>query len=73
MQKFKPDVSQSLGRRGQHQNPEKPAASLEEEEKKRLHAHIPASLHMKLKLKAVQEERDMTELVIEALTEYLDD
>lgn len=43
-----------------------------DEVKKRLHAHIPASLHKKLKLKAVAEDRDMTELVVEALTDYLE-
>ncbi|HEV2125675.1 MAG TPA: hypothetical protein VGW38_23220 [Chloroflexota bacterium] len=73
MSKFKPDASQSLGRRSRHQNPkaDKVRAALQEEEKKRLHVHIPASLHQKLKLRAVTEERDMTELVTEALESYL--
>ena len=47
-------------------------SSVQEEEKKRLHAHIPALRHTELKLRAVKEDRDMTELVIEALADYLD-
>lgn len=73
MSKFKPDASQSLSRRGAHQNPqvEKVLAALHEEDKKRLHVHIPVSLHRKLRLKSVEEERDMTALVIDALSAYL--
>lgn len=73
MSKFKPDASQSLGRRSGHRNPkaEEVLATLQEEEKKRLHVHIPASLHRKLKMKAVQEETDMTAVVVEALEAHL--
>jgi len=46
-------------------------ALLQEEEKKRLHVHIPASLHTKLKIRAVEQGRDMTAVVIDALTDYL--
>ena len=75
MPKYKPEVSASLGRRSKHKNPKLDAVvtAVQEEEKKRLHAFIPASLHQKLKLKAVTQERDMTELVIEALEVYLND
>ncbi len=73
MSKFRPDASQSLGRRSTHRNPdrEKVIAVLQEEEKKRLHVHIPASLHTKLKIRAVEQGRDMTAVVIDALTDYL--
>ena len=75
MSKFKPDASQSLGRRSSHRNPktEKVLAALHEEEKKRLHVHIPASLHTKLKMKAVQDDTDMTAVVTAALANYLGD
>lgn len=75
MPKYKPDISTSLGRRSKHRNPQTEAvvAALQEEEKKRLHAFIPASLHQKLKLNAVTQERDMTEIVIDALEAYLKD
>lgn len=73
MPKFKPDANQSLSRKSSHRDPKADdvVSSVQEEEKERLHAHIPASLHTQLKLRAVKEDRDMTELVIEALGEYL--
>ena len=74
MSKFKPDASRSLSRRSTHQNPkvEKVLAALQEEEKKRLHVHIPASLHKRLKLRAVERGEDMTAIVIDALSAHLD-
>ena len=73
MSKFKPDATQSLGRRSSHQNPnaEKVLAAVQEEEKKRLHVHIPASLYRKLKLRAVDDDSDMTTVVIDALSRHL--
>ena len=74
MPSFKPDPTQSLGRRSAHRNPKADTilADLQAEDKKRLHVHIPASLHRKLKLRAAADETDMTELVTQALTTYLD-
>lgn len=75
MPKFKPDANQSLSRRSRHENPkaEQVLASLQEEDKKRLHVHIPASLHHKLKLRAVEQDTDMTAVVVEALNKHLSD
>lgn len=72
--KFKPDAAASLGRRSSHENPkaEQILAALKEEDKKRLHVFIPASLHQRLKLRSVQEGRGMTDLVVEALSAYMD-
>ena len=44
---------------------------LHQEEKKRLHVHLPATLHKTLKLRAVEQDSDMTAVVVEALQEYL--
>lgn len=41
------------------------------EETTRLNAMIPVSLHKRVKLQAVEEERSITDIVIEALDEYL--
>ena len=73
MSKFKPDAAAALGRRSTQrpQNAEAILAAVQEEEKKRLHVHIPASLHRTLKRRAVDQDRDMTELVTEALERYL--
>ncbi len=73
MSKFKPDAAAALGRRSSQRPSTTDAilAAVQEEEKKRLHVHIPASLHLTLKRRAVDEERDMTELVTEALQQYL--
>ena len=38
---------------------------------KRLNAEIPRSLHSRLKTFAAQKEANMTDVVIEAITEYL--
>lgn len=74
MPKYKPDARQSLSRRSSHNNPKADTvlAALQKEETRRLHAHIPASLHKRLKLRAVEQGRDMTAVVVEALSEYLD-
>lgn len=73
MSKFKPDPSQSLGRRSIHSHPkaDQVVQSLAKEETKRLHVHIPSSLHKQLKLRAAEEETDMTAVVVKALTAYL--
>ena len=73
MTKFDLEVGQSLGRRGTHRNPDtkKVLDILHQEERKRLHVHLPASLHKTLKLLAVEQDRDMTAVVIDALKEYL--
>jgi len=75
MTKLKPDLSKTLGRRSNHRNPKTEAivAAVQEEEKKRLHAFIPASLHKKLRLQAATQDRDMTEIIVEALTNHLKD
>jgi predicted HicB family RNase H-like nuclease len=41
------------------------------EETTRLNAMIPVSLHKQVKLQAVEEGRSITDMVIEALEEYL--
>jgi predicted HicB family RNase H-like nuclease len=41
------------------------------EETTRLNAMIPVSLHKRVKLQAVEEERSITDIVIESLEEYL--
>ena len=74
MTKFDLEAGQSLGRRGTHRNPgtTKVLEILGQEEKKRLHVHLPASLHKTLKLLAVEQDRGMTAIVIDALQEYLE-
>ena len=59
--------------RKQHRNPNKERllSDVAKEETKRLNANIPISLHTKIKIRAAEEGRDMTELVIDALGEYL--
>ncbi len=71
--KFDPEAGQSLGRRAKHRNPDtkKVLDILHQEEKKRLHVHLPATLHKTLKLRAVEQDSDMTAVVVEALQEYL--
>lgn len=41
------------------------------EDTKRLNAEIPVSLHNKVKIRAVEEGRNIVDLVVEALNEYL--
>ena len=71
--KFDPAAGQSLGRRAKHRKPDtkKVLDILHQEEKKRLHVHLPATLHKTLKLRAVEQDSDMTAVVVEALQEYL--
>lgn len=73
MSKFNLDAGQSLGRRGAHRNPatQKVLDILHQDEKKRLHVYLPASLHRALKLRAVEQDRDMTAIVVESLRAYL--
>lgn len=74
MTQFDLDTSRSLGRRGTHHNnpaKQKVLDILHQEEKKRLHVYLPASLHKTLKLRAVEQDRDMTSIVIESLKAYL--
>lgn len=73
MSKFKPDAAAALGRRSGVRNPNADAAisAVQVEEKRRLHVHIPVSLHRTLKRRAADQDRDMTEIVTEALEKYL--
>ena len=41
------------------------------EDTKRLNAEIPESLHSKVKIRAVEEGRNIVDLVVDALNEYL--
>lgn len=41
------------------------------EDTKRLNAEIPVSLHSKVKIRAVEEGRNLVDIVIDALNEYL--
>jgi predicted HicB family RNase H-like nuclease len=41
------------------------------EDTKRLNAEIPASLHSKIKIRAVEEGKNIVDLVINALNDYL--
>ena len=41
------------------------------EDKKRLHCFIPASIHRTMKLMALEDDTDMTVLVVEALENYI--
>lgn len=41
------------------------------EDTKRLNAEIPASLHSKIKIRAVEEGRNIVDIVVDALNEYL--
>jgi predicted HicB family RNase H-like nuclease len=41
------------------------------EDTKRLNAQIPVSLHSKVKIRAVEEGRNLVDVVIDALNEYL--
>ena len=68
----KPETSQTLTRPTPHKRPNGDIVALHEENTKRLHAHIPASLHKKLKLHSVEQDRPLTAIVIDALTAYLD-
>ncbi len=69
----KPEASQTLTRPTPHKRPKAgDIVALHEENTKRLHAHIPASLHKKLKLHSVEQDRPLTAIVIDALTAYLD-
>ena len=43
------------------------------EDKKRLHCFIPAGIHRKLRLMALEGDTDMTVLVVEALENYIDE
>lgn len=73
MTKFTPDAQLVLGRRGAHQHPDhaQVVAQVQEEDTRRLHVILPASLHKALKLHAVQEDLDMRAVVIEAITSHL--
>ena len=73
MTKIIPDAQLVLGRRGAHRHPnhDQVVAQVREEETRRLHVHLPASLHKALKLHAVQQDRDMKAVVIEAITAHL--
>ena len=46
-------------------------AELGKEETTRLNAEVPISLHKKVKLFGVQSDQSITEIVIDALNEYL--
>ena len=41
------------------------------EEKKRLHCFVPAGIHRTMKLMALEDDTDMTVLVVEALQNYI--
>ena len=41
------------------------------EDTKRLNAEIPVSLHNKVKIRAVEEGRNLVDVVVEALNDYL--
>ena len=73
MTKIVPDAQLVLGRREAHRHPhhDQVVAQVQEEETQRLHVHLPASLHKALKLHAIQQDRDMKAVVIEALTAHL--
>ena len=74
MTQFDLNASQSLGPREAHRNPatQKVLDILHQGEKKRLNVHLPASLHKALKLCAVEQDRDMTAIVVETLKAYLE-
>ena len=42
------------------------------EDKKRLHCFIPAGLHHQIKLTALEDDTDITVLVVEALEKYIE-
>ena len=59
--------------RGNQQAREAFVGQASEEDKKRLHCFIPAGIHRAMKQMALDEDTDMTVLVIEALENYINE
>lgn len=55
--------------KGKAKRKNRPAGS--REDLQRLNMEIPKALHKRLKLKAIYEERTVTDLVLQAINEYL--
>lgn len=49
----------------------RPAGSRDDTPLQRLNMEIPKALHKRLKLKAIYEDRTVTDLVLQAINEYL--